>query len=157
MVLLQNNLEIQRQRSLNCKSHLKAVHVSQFACVAATLSEHLPCESERVGEATVSLFNHPPGPQPPTAASESHSAFPFKKGLRKRINGSGSAGQLSSARLGSGAQARGRKSLMASVIQPTMRASKRHKQGGRRRRVRERETTTRNEMSNKEYENVRGR
>lgn len=46
---------------------------------------------------------------------------------------------------------------MASVIQPTMRASKRHKQReaeGERERGRE---TTQNEMSNKEYENMRGR
>lgn len=47
---------------------------------------------------------------------------------------------------------------MASVIQPTMRASKRHKQReGEGEGEGERETTTQNEMSNKEYENMRGR
>lgn len=45
---------------------------------------------------------------------------------------------------------------MASVIQPTMRASKRHKQREGEGEG-ERETTTQNEMSNKEYENMRGR
>lgn len=44
---------------------------------------------------------------------------------------------------------------MASVIQPTMRASKETQaEKGRERR---REATTQNEMSNKEYENMRGR
>lgn len=71
MVCLQNNPETQQQQSLNCKSHLKAVHISNLPCFSY-LSKHLLCKSECAGEASVSLFNHPPGPIPPTLASESH-------------------------------------------------------------------------------------
>lgn len=52
----------------------------QFALFQLLIRISTMCESECVGEATVSLFNHPPEPIPPTSASESHSAFSFQMG-----------------------------------------------------------------------------
>lgn len=101
---------------------------------------------KRVGEAAVSLFNHPPGPKPPTSSIWVTLCLPFKMGWAGELTA-----QHRTAQLGARAWAEEPYGFSHSAIYEGIKETHQPWERERRR------ETTQNEMSNKEYENMRGR